>query len=382
MHLHVISFDVPFPANYGGVIDVYYKLVWLHKFGVKIHLHCFTYGRLPSPELMKVCETVNYYRRRTGILSNCSFLPYTVASRRSQELAANLLADNYPVLFEVLHTCALLKDERFSDRKKIYRHSNIEHDYYLELSRSERKLVKRWYLKFESVRLKWFESIVKYADLILAVNKKDVLYFQNQFPSVTSVYLPSFHQNDEVSVLPGKGDYILFHGNLSISENYEAAVWLVSNVFSKIRYRVIIAGLHPPNFLDELMKEYPHIDLVASPPEAEMDRLVHNAHVHVLFTAQPTGLKLKLLNVLFSGRFVICNSHMLSGTGLSGNGSLVVAEDPGAFVDSINEAMVTEFTNGMKRERESLVSPFDNGRNAQALIDLIFGNLKQAPAAP
>ncbi len=33
---------------------------------------------------------------------------------------------------------------------------------------------------------------------------------------------------------PGKGNYILYHGNLSVSENYNAALWLIENVFSKI----------------------------------------------------------------------------------------------------------------------------------------------------
>ncbi len=32
-HIHLISFDVPFPADYGGVIDVFYKIkakyLWL-----------------------------------------------------------------------------------------------------------------------------------------------------------------------------------------------------------------------------------------------------------------------------------------------------------------------------------------------------------------
>ena len=42
-HLHIISFDIPYPPNYGGVIDVYYKIRTLHKLGIKIHLHCFEY---------------------------------------------------------------------------------------------------------------------------------------------------------------------------------------------------------------------------------------------------------------------------------------------------------------------------------------------------
>ncbi len=81
MHLHVISFDIPFPANYGGVIDVYYKLVWLHKLGLKIHLHCFEYGRAHSKELEAVCEKVSYYHRNTDLMSHISLLPYNVKSR-------------------------------------------------------------------------------------------------------------------------------------------------------------------------------------------------------------------------------------------------------------------------------------------------------------
>ncbi|MCX6283192.1 MAG: mannosyltransferase, partial [Bacteroidetes bacterium] len=40
-HLHIVSFDIPYPPDYGGVIDVYYKIKTLSEAGVKIHLHCF-----------------------------------------------------------------------------------------------------------------------------------------------------------------------------------------------------------------------------------------------------------------------------------------------------------------------------------------------------
>jgi hypothetical protein len=59
--LHVISFDNPFPPNYGGVIDVYYKLKALFEAGVEINLHVFEYGRERSTELSKICKTVNIF---------------------------------------------------------------------------------------------------------------------------------------------------------------------------------------------------------------------------------------------------------------------------------------------------------------------------------
>lgn len=44
-HLNIIAFNIPWPANYGGIIDVYYKMKALHQCGVKIILHCFEYER-------------------------------------------------------------------------------------------------------------------------------------------------------------------------------------------------------------------------------------------------------------------------------------------------------------------------------------------------
>ena len=47
-HLHIVAFDIPQPANYGGVIDVFYKIKALTNLGVKVHLHCYEYGRAHS----------------------------------------------------------------------------------------------------------------------------------------------------------------------------------------------------------------------------------------------------------------------------------------------------------------------------------------------
>ena len=372
LSLNIVSFDVPFPANYGGVIDVYYKLFWLKTAGVKIYLHCFSYGRKPSKELEELCEKVYYYERKTGLSANLSLQPYTVKSRQSEELEKNLLSNDYAILFEVLHTCYLLDDPRFKNRKKIYRHSNIEHAYYLELSKTEKRFVKKMYLIQEAWKLKRFERILRHADLILAVNQKDTEYFKVKYPEVRSVYLPSFHPNSELTIKSGKGDYILFHGNLSVSENYEAAAWLIKNVFSKIDFPVVIGGLDPPEFLITLLEKHPNIKLRKNPNEEEMTQLIRNAHIHALYTAQPTGLKLKLLNVLFKGRFVICNSNMISGTSLKGNRTLILADTAEKFITTINDCFYKEFSEELSKERLSLISDFDNVRNAEKFIKEVF----------
>ena len=56
MHLHIVTFNVPWPADYGGVIDVYYRVKALSEMGVRVHLHCYTYGREEAEELRKKLE--------------------------------------------------------------------------------------------------------------------------------------------------------------------------------------------------------------------------------------------------------------------------------------------------------------------------------------
>lgn len=362
---------MPYPPNYGGVIDVYYKLVWLKKFGVDIHLHCFKYGRSEAKELEQLCKKVYYYPRKTGFLSILSSLPYTVKSRQSTELENNLMSNNFPILFEVLHTCYLLNDERFKNRHKIYRHSNIEHLYYEELSKVERNFLKRIYLRLEAKKLKKFESIVNHANVIAAVNSSDTNYFKTNYTNPKTVYLPSFHSNSECVSVSGRSNYILFHGNLSISENYESLLWLAKFVFSQINFKVIVAGLNPPAFLVKTLGEFKNVQLIQSPSEQEMNQLITNAQVHVLYTNQPTGLKLKLLNSLFLGRFIVCNAHMISGTHLKQDPSFFICNTAQEYIDTLNMLMNQTFSEEILAIRKLSTLDFDCSVNTKKLLELI-----------
>ncbi|NQX98823.1 MAG: hypothetical protein HRT73_13235 [Flavobacteriales bacterium] len=154
--INIISFNVPLPANYGGVIDVFYKLKQFYKNDIKVHLHCFEYGRGEQKELSKYCESVTYYKRKTGVAAQISSLPYIVNSRTSTQLKTNLLKNDFPILFEGLHCCFLLDDNDFKSRFKIVRNHNIEHNYYSELAKIESNPLKRTYYKTEAKKLKDF----------------------------------------------------------------------------------------------------------------------------------------------------------------------------------------------------------------------------------
>ncbi len=368
LHLHIVSFDVPYPANYGGVIDVFYKAKALAEKGVKIHLHCFEYGRKKPELLEKLFYEVRYYKRDVSKKHLFKTNPYIIETRTSEELVKNLLKDDYPILMEGLHTTALLRERRLKNRKRIVRTHNIEHDYYLHLSKVETDLFKKYYFYNESVKLKKYESILSKADLLLTISQTDHAYFSAKYKPV--VFLPAFHPYKAVKSLTGKGNYVLYHGNLSVPENINAATVLLKEVFQDFPVPFKIAGLHPPASLSRLVATTPSAELIANPSDEQLRKLIANAHIHVFFTEQATGLKLKLLNALYNGRFVLTNDKMLSGSQLQP--VCIMAGSIAEMKKEIARLMKEKFTATMKADRQfHLQTLYANGNNVERLIDLI-----------
>jgi hypothetical protein len=189
--LHIVSFDVPYPANYGGVIDVYYKLKALKEKGTSVVLHCFQYGREESDELERLCAKVHYYPRRTDLLTQLSSTPYIVASRGHKELLENLSSDNAPILFEGLHSTYYLGHHGLKGRKTAGRVHNQEDQYYTSLYEQSNSFYKKVYYGLESNKLKYFEKRLTKADVLFCLSRQEQEHYQSIHPNVR--YLPVVH---------------------------------------------------------------------------------------------------------------------------------------------------------------------------------------------
>ena len=373
LHINIVSLNIPLPANYGGVIDIYYKVRALHRMGVKIHLHCFTYGRNEQKELLNYCEEIFYYKRNTGILSNVSLLPYIVYSRRNKTLLKNLQNNSYPVLFEGLHTTYYLVKNKLRNRKVIVRFHNIEHDYYRYLARKEKNIINRLYFYKESYLLKQLISKIPGKTWIAAISPSDASYLESKFSNV--FWLPPFHPNNELEILTGKGQYALYHGNLSVPENEESAVFLIKQFAGK-DIHLKIAGQKPSKKLNEMTQRVQNISLLPNPGEQEMNSLVLNAQVILLPAFQPTGIKLKLIESLYKGRHCIVNHAMVKNTHLE-NLCMLTEND---FYTKTLECMSMEFTEtDISIRKKILETHYNNRINAEILVEWLQKNDSHEP---
>jgi len=370
-YLHIVCLDTPYPTDYGGAFDTFYTLKWLSQLGVKIHLHCFEYGRGRQPELERYCYWVHYYPRKSG-LNGVSFkIPYIVASRAEPELLNTLKRDRHPILLEGIHTSYFLYNGALSKRKVILRLHNVEWKYYSELRKTTRSLPKKLYFAAETMLLKKYEKEIAPLVQTLAVSEADAATYRSLAVGAKADYLPVFIPWDRVTSKEGMGSFCLYHGNLSVAENEKAVEWLIHEIFSKTEIPFVIAGKRPSAWITKLVANTKNACLVADPSDSELGDLIEKAQVHILPSFNNTGIKLKLLHALFRGRHCVVNPNMVEGTGLEE--TCRIAADAEEFRSAVSELFQTPFTKEQINSRERLLmSKYDNEKNARRLIASIW----------
>ena len=368
-HLHIVTHDVPYPADFGGVIDLFYKIKSLHQFGIKIYLHCFTKTRKQQEELSKYCISVTYYERDANF-SGISFrLPYIVNSRRSAALLRNLQKDNYPILLEGIHCTYHLQADKLNDRQVFLRLHNIEFEYYYNLAKNENSITRKLFFLNESRLLKKYEKRIANKAMIIAVSKRDEQLYQQLFSAKQTSFLPVFVPYNSINSKKGMGEYCLYQGNIAINENEEAVIWLLENVFNDLPVPFIIAGKDPSHKLYLLIEKYKHVTLVTNPSDKELQHLIANAQINVLPSFNKTGVKLKLLNALFNGRHCLTNKAGVAGSGVEQ--FCFIVESTTEFKASINHLYEHDFAHLEIQQRQNILKYYNNDLNAQQLISWI-----------
>lgn len=368
--INIVSFNVPYPPNYGGIIDVYYKVKALHELGCKVVLHCYEYERPAAPELEALCQKVYYYKRRTGLLPNVSFKPYNVVGRNSKSLVDNLLTNDYPILYEGLISCHSLADTRLASRIKIYREANIEHEYFRHLAAAETNLIKKIFFIIESQRMRSYEKVLNNASLIAAISTADARELRERYPGVPVKFIPCFSANADLCISPVDIPIVLYHAKLSVPENNRAALYLLHNVFPYLNCQCVIAGMQPGAKLKKEASRLPNVTVEADPSQERMQELMSGAHVTLLTTFQATGLKLKLLGSLFAGKHIVANSKMVHGSGL--DGIVHLADTAEEQILACNRLISVPFTDDdIAKRRDALIPEYDNTDIARRLLKAI-----------
>jgi hypothetical protein len=348
---------------------MYYKVKALADAGKKIILHYYKYNLSRSTaELDNCCAAVYHYPRKPLVLSLPTHQPFIIASRINKELVDRLNADDYPVLLEGLHCGGLIPFINKKERIMLRMH-NEEASYYKHLAGAEAAFIKRQYFLRESKLLHDYQVKMDKGIRLAALSQSDIEIFRNTYRFNDVHFIPCFVPWQQLSISEGTGDYCLYHGNMLVSENEQAAAWLIETVFGNLPVPLVIAGKGISKTLRKKAENNSFVTFVNNPSIRELDKLISEAHTNVLPSMNRTGVKLKLLNALLNGRHCITNTAGVMGSDI--NAGAVVKNSVGEWKGAVAEAMAKSFTAADIETRKDILLIYNNRQNAEKLSALL-----------
>ena len=361
--LHIVTFSVPYPPNYGGAMDVWNRLKALKSLGVRIQLHCFLYGPyVPQAILKEVAEEVHYYPRSVWPIFFAKGQPFVISSRKHNLLLNRLQGDQIPVFFEGMQTTAWV--DAIPKKKRLLRAHNVEHKYYQQLARNSggyRSLI----FNRESQCLEEYEKrFAKTFDAVFCISSDDHEWFSRQ--GANSVHLPPFHGFSQVEIEYGRGEYLLYQGDLSIEINQRAVLELIRMIPEGVSMPLVVAGRSGDQGFESKISSFPNIKREADVSQDAMLQLIRHAQVILVHSLHEEGMKMKLFPALFRGRFVAANQLSATKSGLDNAIQFYNAEN---FTSLLTQLVRTSFNETDLKERQRILSQLpDDATNARQII--------------
>jgi hypothetical protein len=218
------------------------------------------------------------------------------------------------------------------------------------------------------MKLKRYHRVLKKCDGVLSISPSDQDYFES-YPGIKSSYLPAFLPNDKVLRLEKKGYFALFHGDLSVTDNRKAAHFL-TDVLSRLDIPFIVAGRTNDKRLLSKIEAAKNIQFISLENQEQLDDLIQRAHINLLWSRNASGIKIKLLNSLFNGRFCLVNSPVVQGSGLED--LCEIADDEKTLIHKLIQLMDREYSAELHNKKQEMLNIFEKKRNVSRLLDLIY----------
>lgn len=366
-----MAFDIPYPPNYGGVIDIYYKIKKLNEIGCQIILHTYKYGsRKENKKLNDLCTEVYYYDRKKSLKHFFSLTPFIIVSRTSKKLTKRLQNNHYPIIFEGLHTTSPLVYNEVLCKRAFVRTHNIEHQFYFGLCKSEQNIFKKIFFWTEGLKLKKYEKILDKVEGIFTISKADQKYFSTKYGYKTK-YIPVFHPTTtpSIAISSNTKKFLLYHGDLRVPDNIRASIYLI-NIFKNSPYRLVIASSFEKKRILKQIAKHKNISFKNITDKNNLSELLAKAQINILITFQKTGIKLKLMNCLFKGKHIIANTKMIDDTGLEDLCHL--ANSKQAILEKTKNLLYKEFIQNDRKKRKRKLKEFCPVNAAASIQSIIF----------
>ncbi len=349
---------LPYPPASGGQIRTYNLLKHLSK-SHEITLVCLykrEEERQYAQELKSYCKDIYLCKRpekpwqmRTILKSIFSMLPFLIVRNYSSDAAETVRKLLKERVFDVIHAetfyvmphipktsiPTILVDQTLEYR--VYKHFISQLPWYLHHP-----------LRLDTFKLKyWEEYYWNHAQLVAAVSETDAKAIHMLAPNINPVVIPNGASDDmfvsqPITDMSSSATNLLFVGNFSWLQNTEAANYLIEKILPILNkggnnYHLTIAGQNIPSRLKSITDQSINcIDLEGSENDA-VRGIYTQAGLFVAPIFGPGGTRLKILTAMATRLPVVTTNTGAEGLNLVHRESVMLAESPEEFVESIVE---------------------------------------------
>lgn len=222
----------------------------------------------------------------------------------------------------------------------ILRSHNVEHLIWKRIARQQSNLLKSWYLRLMSSRLKADElAICNQVNGIIAISEVDALTFKNAGVTVpievVGIGMNFPGASNRAPHVPKKQ---LFHlGSMNWMPNCEGMDWFISTVWPKLRaempdLRLALAGYEMPERFKHRERE--GIDVKSAD---DSSAFLMNEGIMIVPLLSGSGIRVKIIEGMALGINIISTSVGAEGIPAEHGKHLYIADTPEAFVLTIKQ---------------------------------------------
>lgn len=362
----VVAMNFPYPPDHGSAVDMWTRILILAEMGYSVDLLASVREMPDEDRMQAVRERVGnlwVVRRRCGLRSALSFLPFQVRSRI--DLQDVMLGQRYDaILLEADYVAAFLKNPIARQTKLILRIHNEQVGFFRELAETSGIWWKKLFYYSESFKFRFFSpTVMRKCDYLWFISDSDRQEHIRKCPQDDhkSLFLPTHVNSLALRPYSASSRTALFLGGLTIVNNYESAIWYIEKVHPLLShlegYAFQVAGRtagQPISSLKQLIQQHNNVSLIENP--FVLDGIYESAAVFVNPVLSGAGFKVKLIHALQAGLPVVTTSIGVEGTGLKDSIHLLVADTPEEFAGCVRKLLTDPVL------AESLV------RNAQGFL--------------
>lgn len=349
----VVSSDFPYPPNHGGRKDVWEKILALKDSGHSIDLIA-TVNEIPAKKDLKIVssivENTKILKRKKELKSFLSLDPMQLKSR--EDLKKVSLNKEYDyVILEGDYVLPILENQNING-EIIFRMHNDEKKYFLQLMKSEKSLLKKFYYFTESIKFKRIShNIISHLETIWFISKDEMDVFNSKNRNFNGYFVPPHVNPNNIYFDNLVNRKVLFIGSLFMVNNVEGVKWYLQNIHDDISnefydYELHIAGNSKGTSLSWLKEEiskrkYADNIFIYDSPE-NLNDLYSKCSIFINPMRHGAGLKLKTVEALQNGLAVVSTSVGAEGTGLKHKEHILVSDKPNDYINYLRRLLVDE----------------------------------------